>query len=352
MSDTAKVCALCGCDCSDRPRVKDARGRYYCKECYEGAGRKAESPATAGAVRSGRVPPDDPDPLMDLLQAERTSEPASQQQSGCPNCGGALTGVICMSCGYDARTGKRIAMQMQMAPGGDADAGAAPARSAGLAVLKGLLGGSTPLILGIAAGVVGAVIWAAIAYYADLQIGWIAILVGGMVGLAVAAGGGSGQTAGVMAAAIAVGAICAGKVGAMYSYVGTFTEKEFGGLLTPAIYQDLKGNAEEFAKLKDRSEYPAFMVKRGLDTEAESAGDVTAEEVAEFEAETVPVMRAFNDSPPSYEQWKKQRLKEATAAIRRDVSFLEMLKASLGAMDALFFLLAIAAAYRIPAGSN
>src|SRR5262245_37233781 len=28
-----KICTFCGEDVSDKPRVKDARGRYYCKPC-------------------------------------------------------------------------------------------------------------------------------------------------------------------------------------------------------------------------------------------------------------------------------------------------------------------------------
>ncbi|MEM9082773.1 MAG: hypothetical protein AAGB34_04190 [Planctomycetota bacterium] len=28
-----KICRLCGEDCSDRPRIKDAKGHYACKAC-------------------------------------------------------------------------------------------------------------------------------------------------------------------------------------------------------------------------------------------------------------------------------------------------------------------------------
>lgn len=31
----SKTCVICGQDCSKRPRVKDQRGRYYCKACHE-----------------------------------------------------------------------------------------------------------------------------------------------------------------------------------------------------------------------------------------------------------------------------------------------------------------------------
>ncbi|MCI0364899.1 MAG: hypothetical protein L0219_13560 [Phycisphaerales bacterium] len=34
---TAKICGLCGADCSDRPRIKDKNGKYFCKTCHDEA---------------------------------------------------------------------------------------------------------------------------------------------------------------------------------------------------------------------------------------------------------------------------------------------------------------------------
>lgn len=31
----AKICTICGDDCSDRPRIKDDSGKYACRDCYE-----------------------------------------------------------------------------------------------------------------------------------------------------------------------------------------------------------------------------------------------------------------------------------------------------------------------------
>jgi len=49
-----KICALCGADCSDRPRVKDPRGRYFCKGCYQRsiARQRAAAAEVAGAGES------------------------------------------------------------------------------------------------------------------------------------------------------------------------------------------------------------------------------------------------------------------------------------------------------------
>jgi hypothetical protein len=39
MSDAAsgKICVICGESCDDRPRVKDPKGRYFCRDCYDKA---------------------------------------------------------------------------------------------------------------------------------------------------------------------------------------------------------------------------------------------------------------------------------------------------------------------------
>lgn len=35
MSSPAKICTVCGIDCSSKPRTKDPQGRYTCRECYD-----------------------------------------------------------------------------------------------------------------------------------------------------------------------------------------------------------------------------------------------------------------------------------------------------------------------------
>ncbi|MGD2111470.1 MAG: hypothetical protein PVI86_19000 [Phycisphaerae bacterium] len=32
-----KTCRICGRDCSDRPRMKDKKGHYFCRECFDRA---------------------------------------------------------------------------------------------------------------------------------------------------------------------------------------------------------------------------------------------------------------------------------------------------------------------------
>ena len=134
----AKVrrCSVCRQDCSGRPRVKDARGRYLCEHAFttmkqartQGveithermwcADTKREKRDTArrGAELAAAAPiglaDDDGGPdLTSLAELEASSGPAigeSQTGSSCPKCGGfmAVSAVICTSCGFNAATGK------------------------------------------------------------------------------------------------------------------------------------------------------------------------------------------------------------------------------------------------------
>src|SRR6185503_2938088 len=78
-SAMAKVCGLCGQDCSGRARTKDKSGKYFCKTCYDQAMAKragshsaAPNPSEAGAPPrpSPKVKPlSEPDDQYGLLGA-------------------------------------------------------------------------------------------------------------------------------------------------------------------------------------------------------------------------------------------------------------------------------------------
>jgi len=155
MSESAsgKICVVCGESCEDRPRVKDPRGRYFCRPCYEkalakkriqrernqtdppskGSGADAETGA-ASAQRGGALDADDwESSLLDDLDAgandaaedtngerplradgndedEDNSATAASTGGVCPNCGAdfPLAAVICVNCGFNTTTGHTV----------------------------------------------------------------------------------------------------------------------------------------------------------------------------------------------------------------------------------------------------
>ena len=108
-----KICGLCGEDCSNRPRIKDPKGRYYCKACHELALARRE------AVNATASPPSEPSPerqpegdehlaIMGEL-AEQVALPPVQG-TPCPGCGQTLEvgAVLCTNCGYQTATGRHL----------------------------------------------------------------------------------------------------------------------------------------------------------------------------------------------------------------------------------------------------
>lgn len=71
------------------------------------------------------------------------------------------------------------------------------------------------ILAGAIAGAVGAAIWAAISYFGNIEIGYIAWGIGGLVGVAVAAAGKNSAHAGVVAVVITIVSILGGKYAAV-----------------------------------------------------------------------------------------------------------------------------------------
>jgi hypothetical protein len=103
-----KVCGICGEDCSDRPRVKDAKGRYFCKACAMDKVAQPEKPA-APAASTG----DDGDPYS-LDEADPGAAPLpiemldyAEQGTQCPGCMRTMPAgaKVCVSCGYNVEKG-------------------------------------------------------------------------------------------------------------------------------------------------------------------------------------------------------------------------------------------------------
>ena len=88
MSDGRKLCFHCGTDVTDAPRVKDARGRYFCRPCAEAMAARSHAAAggahleTIGAVTPETLfPPGDAEACGKLLRWLATDDEARQERS-------------------------------------------------------------------------------------------------------------------------------------------------------------------------------------------------------------------------------------------------------------------------------
>jgi len=94
---TERICAVCKKDCSGSERVKDKKGRYFHKPCYERA-KKAVLAKQRRVAATGAQP----------RRAPTAAPVAAPAMADCPNCNMTLPpgAVICTTCGYNRQTGE------------------------------------------------------------------------------------------------------------------------------------------------------------------------------------------------------------------------------------------------------
>jgi hypothetical protein len=154
-----KTCAICGMDCSDRPRVKDPKGHYFCRPCYDRAleEKRKKQQAPAAPDKSKRKEPEDAgvlrldDPLFDDADSSGSGEQTGAISGTCPNCGAnfPLAAVICVNCGYNSMSGSTVESSIE--PSDEAPAsGSAPRAKKGSGTVW-------PIVIGVLAILIGAV---------------------------------------------------------------------------------------------------------------------------------------------------------------------------------------------------
>jgi hypothetical protein len=191
-------------------------------------GRKAKCP-NCGNVMVVEPPKPDPveneidDALYDLAGQEASAgkQAAAAGGANCPSCYQPMSpgAVVCTSCGYDTRTGRKLGTETPAASAGAAHPSAEgmrypPGLTTKVEVAKPKPSGS--LLIGTIASAVlasvGALIWFGIAKGTGYEIGWIAWGVGIAAGIGMMGGyNGHSVHSGAIAAAIAVGGILLGK---------------------------------------------------------------------------------------------------------------------------------------------
>lgn len=196
-----------------------------------------------------------------------------------------------------------------------------------------------PFIGAIVGGIVGALVWGAISHFTGYEVGYVAWAVGALVGFAAAALGGSGVVSGTACAVVTILSILGGKALAFQWAVDAQLKDE----ITPALFEAIRSDAKDLAAVNDPSDYPEFMVTHGY-TRVKKATDVSKEAVAEFEAETAPLLRKVVAENMTYDDY--------LAFVKEDISLVEGVKASLGLLDIVFAALGIGTAFKLGLGSG
>lgn len=193
-------------------------------------------------------------------------------------------------------------------------------------------------------GVVGAIIWGALAYMTGFEIGYVAWGVGGLVGFgAVLLGGRGSFSTAVACGAIALGSIVAGRALAIQLTIDAMVPRE--------IYNVMMQQAQAFSHVKSKREIPMFMVTQGYTTTMDP-GDIPREEVREFTEIQVPVLKQLHAEKPTFEEWKETPDAQARLALVAAVPMAEFLKESVGFIDIIFALLGMATAFKVCLGEG
>ncbi|MGE3107053.1 MAG: hypothetical protein AB7G11_07960 [Phycisphaerales bacterium] len=212
MSETgasAKICQLCGTDCSAIPRLKDGKGGYFCKPCAEKAAAKRASSAPKSPAPASKVAAA---PSDQGIMAKLVDDSLAGASGACPACRRKLKpgALVCTTCGFNTSTGQMVQTSV-LEPEKNRQTSAAAAKAGKVAVA-----GMSPVFALIGAcigGAVGGGIWFAIGYFAHLEIGYIAVLVGALCGVGASIGANkyAGVISGAIAAAVSIGSILAAK---------------------------------------------------------------------------------------------------------------------------------------------
>lgn len=195
-----RICRACGQDCTGQPRIKDPKGRYLHKACYEKAKARAlqkKRERETAAVADDAFALDDGGVGADAgMFAEIEAPPAVS--ASCPSCGRALPGgaVLCTGCGHNLSAGMSQTKVMAREKRAETSKGAA---LAGASWVLALVGACVGGLLAIIAWTVKVNLTQREYYFALLGVGF---LVGG--GAALLAGNRKGVMSGMIAACVAL----------------------------------------------------------------------------------------------------------------------------------------------------
>lgn len=197
---------------------------------------------------------------------------------------------------------------------------------------------------GVVGGLVGGAVWAALVYLTDYEIGYVAWGVGLLVGLGVRLGADDleGFVPGVLAASLAILAVCGGKYAVASIRAGEVTAK-----ISTMVTEDGLRAADAAAEMARRPAGAPAAWRNGKTADtAESLGDYPKDVEAKVTAAWAKMTPAERESRLT----ERRRVAEAgTQAFRgkfRDALFMN----SFGAFDIVFFILATLTAFKL--GSN
>jgi hypothetical protein len=195
------------------------------------------------------------------------------------------------------------------------------------------------------AALLGALLWAAVSYFANFEIGWIAWGIGAAAGAACVALGGRTQLHAFACAAIALAGIAGGKSLAIRLHMSAFESEVLSDQALQSSFEERREDARLWAELgADPSweQVRSYMIERDF----VGAGEVPDRaSIDAFEAENGPQLMAHSDPALTLERWREHVRSELLG----EYSFAEHFRATLTPFDLLWVVLGVGSAFGIVA---
>jgi len=204
--------------------------------------------------------------------------------------------------------------------------------------------GMPPMAIGgaLAAGLVGAAVWAGIAVVANYEIGWIAWGIGAAIGAAFHKLGGRGAAGPMLCAAIAVASIGAGKYVAFRTSVSNELDEILGSEMMRVEYAAYQAFGAAYVAAQTDEEKEA-LAREWIVEGNQDPSNVSAHRLEQFRQNELPELLAIHRGDKNFEQFKS----EFTELAMADVNFAD----TLGGFDLLWIALGVMTAWRLASGT-
>jgi len=205
--------------------------------------------------------------------------------------------------------------------------------------------GMPPMAIGgaLAAGLLGAVVWAGIAIASDYEIGWIAWGIGAAVGAAFHRLGGRGAAGPLLCAAIAFASIGTGKYVAFQTSVNNEMAEILDSDEMRMAYADYKTFGAGYVAAETEAEKEE-LARDWIVEEGEDPSAVSTMRLDHFRKNELPEILAVSNGDKSYDEFKA----EFRELIMAEVSFAD----ALGGFDLLWIALGVGTAWRLALGKS
>ncbi|NVK89193.1 MAG: hypothetical protein HWE13_13745 [Gammaproteobacteria bacterium] len=209
------------------------------------------------------------------------------------------------------------------------------------------------IIAAVVATVIGAFVWQGIAIAFEVELGYIAWGIGGLIGVAALMFDARGQTIGIICGVLAVVAIFAGKYMAYDSLKETW-QQEFLGFGTEfteefrSDYEQEKLFAQEYEQVKYDDEKLKVLIFEWGYTDANQVSDMGDADIAFFRDNVASRLEQLNQNNMTFEQWHAS----VFATIPEVLSTTDLMKENFGAIDLIFLFLGVGTAYRLARGNE